>query len=100
MARRTFAEFVGTPLSVVYIAGHLAEAKKAERVLTEAGLAYAIRLEPFVTTSVMTLGEYLGAFLYVPRDHAPRCRELLEQHGLHPPIGTLHTPAPERSDGA
>ncbi len=77
MPRRTEEELAGVPLSLVYIAGNLIDAEKAERLLTESGIDYLLKLEPFTTTSVMR-GEYMGLFVYVPTYEHGRCREFLE----------------------
>jgi hypothetical protein len=77
MARRTEKELAGVPLSLVYIAGNLVDAEKAERLLTESGIDYLLKLEPFTTASMMR-GEYMGLFIYVPTGEHGRCREVLE----------------------
>lgn len=81
MARRTADELADTPLSLVYIAGNLADAEAAERQLTDMGIDYVLTLEPFTTVSFMG-GEYMGLFVYVPTAQQRFCREMLELHGL------------------
>ncbi len=82
MGRRTAEELSGTPLGLVYIAGNTMEAEKVERLLTERGIDYALRLEPYASTSVMLVGERTGLFVYVPVDRHESCRVVLEQNGL------------------
>lgn len=81
MARRTPDELAGVPLSLVYIAGNLVDAEAVERTLTDSGIDYMVRLEPFTTTSVLG-GVHIGLFVYVPGEQHRLCRELLESKGL------------------
>lgn len=79
--RRDEEELAGADLRLVYIAGTVAEAETAERVLTQQGADYVLRLDAYRTTSLLG-GEYAGLYVYVPQaDHA-RCRALLEAGGL------------------
>lgn len=87
MARRTADELSGTPLSLVYIAGSVGDAEKAERALTEHGVDYVLSLEPFASTSVMRTGEHVGLFVYVPTAQHRSCREMLERNGLADTVG-------------
>lgn len=82
MARRMADELSGTPLSLVYIADNTVDAHKAERILTEQGIDYALSLEPFASTSVMLVGEHTGLFVYVPAAQHRSSREMLERNGL------------------
>lgn len=73
------------PISLVYIAGTMAEAKAAERVLTDHGIDYALRLEGFTKESLLSSvfgGEYVGLFFFVPRAWHGRSRMYLEAEGL------------------
>lgn len=81
------SEFSGAPLSLVYIAGNLADARKAERALTESGVDYALSLEPFVSDSLVRAGEHAGLFVYVPAAQHRSCREILERNGLTDTVG-------------
>ena len=87
MGKRRAEELSGTPLSLVYIAGNTVDAGKAERVLTEHGVDYALRLEPFASTSVMLVGAHMGLFVYVPTERHESCRDLLERNGLTDTVG-------------
>ena len=84
--RRSADQLPGS-LSLVYIAGNVAEAEKAERTLTEHGVDYALSLEPFASTSVMLVGEHTGLFVYVPAAQHRSCREMLERNGLTDTVG-------------
>lgn len=98
MARRTSEELVGTPLSLVFIAGNLADAEAAEERLTEMGIDYALSLERFTTASFMG-GEYTGLFVYVPAAQHRFCREMLERHGLTDTVDPEASESLERPDG-
>jgi len=99
MSRRTNEELAGTPLSLVFIAGNLADAEAAEQRLTEMGVDYALSLEPFTTLSLMG-GEYTGLFVYVPTAQHRFCREMLERHGLTDTVEPESSESVERSHGA
>jgi hypothetical protein len=81
MPRRTAEELADTPLSLVYIAGNVADAEAAERWLTEAGIDYTLSVEPFRTQSFLS-GEYMGLFLSVSTAQHRTGRDLLRAHGL------------------
>lgn len=72
----------GVPLRLLYIAGNAVDAARAERVLTEHGVDYTLRLEPFMSVSPVWTGERPGLFVYVPTAVHRSCREILERHGL------------------
>ena len=98
MARRTAEELSNTSLSLVYIAGNLTDAQRAERLLTEIGIEYAVDLEPFTTTALMS-GHYMGLFMYVPTLEHQRCRELLKAQGFTDTV-PLEETCGESTDGA
>lgn len=100
MARRTAEELHGTPLSLVYIAGNVVDAERAERTLTEHGVDYALSLEPFASTSIMRAGEHTGLFVYVPTAQHRSCREMLERSGLTDTVGLDEALLMEKTDGA
>lgn len=100
MVRRTIDQLSSVPLSLVYIAGHVIEAETAERILTEAGITYTLRLEPFVTTSVLNSREHMGVFLYVPTALHQQCREMLQSRGVKDTIELADVQPSEGTDGA
>jgi hypothetical protein len=97
--RRSADQLPGS-LSLVYIAGNVAEAEKAECTLTEHGVDYALSLEPFASTSLMRVGEHTGLFVYVPAALHPSCLEMLERNGLTDTVGLEEVPPVEKPDGA
>ncbi len=100
MARRTADELAGTPLSLIYIADNIVDARRAERILTEQGIDYAIGLEPFASTSVMVVGERTGLFVYVPTAEHRSCADLLGRLGLRDTVGPDEASVREISHGA
>ena len=97
--RRSADQLPGS-LSLVYIAGNVAEAEKAERTLTEHGVDYALSLEPFASTSLMRVGEHTGLFVYVPAAQHRSCLEMLKRNGLTDTVGLEEAPPVEKPDGA
>ncbi len=98
--RRLSGEMQG-PLSLVYIAGHVAEAEKVERVLTEQGIDYTISLEPFMKSSATGTvfgGTYAGVFFFVPSDRQDACRDVLHAQGLRETM--VPETIMEQADGA
>lgn len=100
MGRRTADELSGTPLSLVYIAGNTVDAEKVERILTERGIDYVLRLEQYASTSVMLVGEHTGLFVYVPAERHESCRVVLEQNDLMDTVAFDAGLSTENSHGA
>lgn len=70
-------------LSRIYIAGHVAEAKRVENVLTENGIEYAVEIEPYIGLALGIVPlEYPGAAFYVLSGQAPFARRALLAAGL------------------
>lgn len=97
---RRSADQLSGSLSLVYIAGNMADAEKAERTLTEHGVDYALSLEPFASTSMMRPGDHTGLFVYVPTAQHRSCREMLERSGLTDTVGLDEALLREKTDGA
>src|SRR5687768_11838548 len=84
MSGRT-SEFFTVPISLVYIAGNLSDANKAERILTERGVDYGLSLDDYSHDSMLGAvfgGAYKGVFVFVPTVHHRRVCEILEGAGL------------------
>ena len=82
---RRGADELSSPLSLVYIAGNVVDTEKAERALTEHGIDYTLRLEPFMKSSMLGTvfgGTYAGVFFFVPASQHGLCRDLLREQGL------------------
>ncbi len=87
--RRTFEELEHEAPTLVYIAGNTPDAKKAEQVLSDALVDYAVRLDLFTTSNVLLLGgEYAGLFFYVPRRQHGPAKQLLETQGFRDTIAS------------
>lgn len=81
MARFTLEEFESRNPTLVYIAGNVVEAEKAEQALAEFEIDYALNIEPFTGTSLFGRARQ-GLFVYVSKDIAPKGRQCLEGKGL------------------
>ena len=89
MARRT-SEFFTVPLSLVYIAGSLSDANKAEGILTEQGVDYALSLDDYSHDSMLGAvfgGVYKGLFVSVRTSDHRRAYDMLEGAGLTDTVG-------------
>ena len=81
MARFTLEEFESRSPTLVYIAGNMVEAESVERVLSEYGIDYALNIDSYSGTSILS-GVYEGLFVYVGPDKAEESRRHLEANGL------------------
>ena len=88
------------PLRLLYIAGNMVDAGRVEQALTEHGVDYVLRLEPFASTSLMRAGEHTGLFVYVPTARHRSCRDMLERNGLMDTVGLDEDLLMEKPDGA
>lgn len=89
MARRT-SEFFTVPLSLVYIAGNLSDANKAEGILTEQGVDYALSLDDYSHDSMLGAvfgGVYKGLFVSVRTIDHRRAYDMLAGAGLTDTVG-------------
>lgn len=83
---RCEAEWFTDPVYLVLVAGSLSEATRAESVLTERGVDYAIVLDRFRKESLMGAvfgGTYHGLFFYAPAGLRHSATRVLEEAGLH-----------------
>ena len=72
----------GTEIVRVYLAASLAEAQAAERILTEAGLEYAVEVEELATRTLFGLGSTRrGAGLWVRAEALDTAADALERAG-------------------
>jgi len=77
------SNIAGIPLSLVYIAGNLVEAKRVEAVLKGLRIDYVLELEEFMSTSIIVMAtHYVGLHVYVPSARHEFCKTALEQQGL------------------
>ncbi len=80
MARVDVDDFADQEVSRIFIAAALSEAKRAEVVLTEGDVDYAVSVELF-RAGLLTRPRH-GAVFYVGSAQAARCREVLSASGL------------------
>jgi len=72
----------GTEIVRVYLAATLAEAQAAERILTAAGLEYAVEVEELATRTLFGLGSTRrGAGLWVRAEALDAAADALERAG-------------------
>lgn len=77
-------EFFGDrEMDLLYIAKRLRHALDIERVLTDAGIDYAVETDTY-RGGIIFVGERVGAFLYVLPESLEPARALLVQHGYKP----------------
>ncbi len=67
----------------IFLAGKLNEAKEVEELLTRAGVHYAVEVEPYRGSGLLSsFFEYQGAMFYVRSDQAVFCRQKLVDGGF------------------
>jgi len=81
MARFTLEEFASRNPTLVYIAGNMVDAERAEQALGEFEIDYALNIEPFTGTSLFGRVRQ-GLFVYVSKEIAGKGRICLEGNGL------------------
>lgn len=85
MPRVPFRRFEegGEEVSRVYLAASVAESTRVEEALDEAGLRYAVEVEPFSTLTMLgAAGSSTGAAFYVLEREADGARRALASRGL------------------
>jgi hypothetical protein len=82
MARIDIEEFEEQQSALIFIARTVREAGRVEALLSEAGIDYAIALEPFLHGGIFGVTTLTGLGFYVMSGQAMYCRELLGQRGL------------------
>ena len=80
MSRRDRDDFGHTTLALVFIAGNVREAKRAEAVLTSAGVDYCFQIADFVQGVLAPPRESLG--VYVVDGQATFARQALTRAKL------------------
>jgi hypothetical protein len=81
MSRKSLEEFLIDERERIIITVNLSEAKKAERILNETKIDYAINIEPYYRISPFQT-EHQGAAFYVKSEDAEFCRKILKEKGL------------------
>jgi hypothetical protein len=81
MGKKSLEEFLIDERERIFIAVNLGEAKKAEEILNENGIDYAVNIEPYYRMSPFQT-EHRGAAFYVKSEHADFCRKILKEKGL------------------
>jgi hypothetical protein len=81
MGKKSFEEFPIDERERIFIAVNLTEVKKAEEILDENYIEYAINIEPYYRISPFQT-EHRGGAFYVKSQDAEFCRKILKEKGL------------------
>jgi hypothetical protein len=81
MGRKSLEEFLIDERERILVAVNLSEAEKAEEILNENKIDYAINIELYYRISPFQT-EHQGAAFYVKSDNAESCRKILKEKGL------------------
>ncbi|MGD2270720.1 MAG: hypothetical protein PVI06_10000 [Desulfobacterales bacterium] len=81
MSRIAFEELPIQARERILVAVNLSEAKKAEKILNEIKIAYAVNIEPYYRISPFQT-QHQGAAFYVKTENAEICRKILKEKGL------------------
>lgn len=82
MGRVEITEFAEKPTSRIFIAGNLREAERAEKLLTENDISYAVEIEEFIKPGLFFGGVMEGVAFYVLSDQRDLCKALFYENGL------------------
>jgi hypothetical protein len=83
MARVPIETFEDRDVEPVFIAGSVGEAERVEEVLTQQGIEFAVRIEPFIRYILAVFpSEHEGAAFYVLSGQSAYCRRALAAAGL------------------
>lgn len=75
-------EFSAKDISRIFVSGSIREAERAEALLTENGVSYAVQIEGFVNPGFFTSSVKEGVGFYVLSGQSGFCRQLLLANGL------------------
>ncbi len=81
MGRKSLDEFPIHERERIFIAVNLSEANRAEEILKERDIEYAVNLEPYYRISPFQ-SEHQGLAFYVKSEHADFFRKVLKEKGL------------------
>ncbi len=82
MARVEITEFSDKESSRIFIAGKLREAERAEKLLTENDIPYAIQIEEFFKPVLFGSSVMKGVAFYVLTGQYDFCKTLFYENGL------------------
>jgi hypothetical protein len=82
MARIEIDEFSHKDIARIFIAGRIREAERAETLLTENGVPYAVQIEEFFEGGLLSVGVRKGAAFYILSSQRDFCRRLFFENGL------------------
>lgn len=82
MSRVDIEEFSDKNISRIFIAGNIGEAERAEGLLTENAISYALQIEEFINTGLFSSTVKEGVVFYVISGQRHFCKQLLLANGL------------------
>ena len=91
MARIDADELEGGEGELVFIARRIDEAERAEALLSDEGIDYALAFEPFLHGGIFGVRTLTGVGFYVATERAGACREILGRSGLG--VGIVEEPS-------
>jgi hypothetical protein len=82
MARVEIEEFSGKDISRLFVAGSIREAERAEVLLSENAISYAVEIEDFINPGFFSSSIKKGVVFYVLSGQYDFCRSVLLTNGL------------------
>lgn len=82
MARIEIDEFSGKEIARIFIAAKIREAERAEKLLTERDVSYAVQIEEFFGGGFLSGGARKGAAFYILSSQRDFCKGLFFENGL------------------
>ena len=82
MAKIEIEDFSGKDISRIFIARNIREAERAEKLLEENGVSYAVQIEEFVGPGLLTISAKNGVAFYVLSSQHDFCRDLFFRNDL------------------
>ena len=82
MARIEIEDFSERDISRIFIARNIREAERAETLLNENGISYALQMEEFVGPGLFTISAKDGIAFYVLSGQRDFCRDLFFRNDL------------------
>ena len=78
MARVSMEAFEEKDVEAIFIAGSVREAERVEKVLTQHGIEFAVKIKPFVRSTLRVFrSQHEGAAFYVLSGQSASCRRVL-----------------------
>ena len=82
MGRIEIEDFSDKDMSRIFIARNIRESERAETLLSENGISYAVQMEEFVGPGLFTISAKNGVAFYVLSSQRDFCRDLFFRNDL------------------